>query len=419
MSLLDRMFDLFFLIRLLYWTVGLLVTLVGCLIITSPWLLLSKDPAVDPTLLHPDNPNALHSAVIVDKGTVLISEDHLARGLSEYLTQRGINNRILVHILPGKASLNLTIVTGLYRPFINLELHLVQRQQKVNLDSIKIGKIKIPASVAKKITGFLTRKLPQISDIKLLLAENNVRLISKAIVKGDGNHLIHERENVNLNRNNRAKKRFHDYLTIASQWSKKSNNRLIDLLRTLFQYAYDQSTVKTAVSENQTLLKVAAILVNHRHSLEILGRHFAGGNYNPKIIALQGRHDLAQHFIVAAAISATGNQTLANNLGLFKELSDFDTGSGFSFSDLAADRAGSHFGNLAVKTSKMARQIQNIMKDLDDENSIMPNVTDLPDHLGKHVFDREYGGIMGRGYRKMEELIEHKINACPLYQTYE
>lgn len=78
-----------------------------------------------------------------------------------------------------------------------------------------------------------------------------------------------------------------------------------------------------------------------------------------KMAFLFKRTDLAQHFIGAVVLSASMNRRVANALGEAKELSDSQAGgSGFSFVDLAADKAGSRFGELVVSTPENARRIQ-------------------------------------------------------------
>ncbi|MGB7405054.1 MAG: hypothetical protein WA906_05150, partial [Pacificimonas sp.] len=60
----------------------------------------------------------------------------------------------------------------------------------------------------------------------------------------------------------------------------------------------------------------------------------------PQLATLGGRRDLAMHFILSAAL-ATRDAGLGQALGEWKELADsLPGGSGFSFVDLAADRAG-------------------------------------------------------------------------------
>jgi hypothetical protein len=58
-------------------------------------------------------------------------------------------------------------------------------------------------------------------------------------------------------------------------------------------------------------------------------------------IRLAGRQDLAQHFAVSAAIAVLGSGEIGRLAGELKELTDsLSGGSGFSFADMAANRAG-------------------------------------------------------------------------------
>ena len=48
---------------------------------------------------------------------------------------------------------------------------------------------------------------------------------------------------------------------------------------------------------------------------------------------------------------------LSDVIGLYKEIEDSRGGSGFSFNDIAADRAGTRFGEKAVASEDSARGI--------------------------------------------------------------
>ena len=71
---------------------------------------------------------------------------------------------------------------------------------------------------------------------------------------------------------------------------------------------------------------------------------------------MRGRHDLAQHVGVSAALTALSGPRAAEAAGLLKELLDSgEGGSVFSFADLAADLADlakrwnrNHDGTIAV-----------------------------------------------------------------------
>jgi hypothetical protein len=61
-------------------------------------------------------------------------------------------------------------------------------------------------------------------------------------------------------------------------------------------------------------------------------------------VLLGGRVDFPQHFLVSAALVLEGSGTLSQAIGLYKEMLDSRGGSGFSFTDMAANLAGTRFG---------------------------------------------------------------------------
>ena len=75
-------------------------------------------------------------------------------------------------------------------------------------------------------------------------------------------------------------------------------------------------------------------------------------------VTLDGRDDFAKHFMVSAAIAAYADTALSDAIGLYKEIEDSRIGSGFSFNDIAADRAGTKFGEKAVVSEASAQQLQ-------------------------------------------------------------
>jgi hypothetical protein len=78
----------------------------------------------------------------------------------------------------------------------------------------------------------------------------------------------------------------------------------------------------------------------------------------PRKVTLNGRTDSPQHFTISAALAAHAGSPLSDAIGLYKEVDDSRRGSGFSFNDLAADRAGTRFGDLATRSPASARQLQ-------------------------------------------------------------
>ena len=98
---------------------------------------------------------------------------------------------------------------------------------------------------------------------------------------------------------------------------------------------------------------------------------------------LRERGDWSQHFWVSAALTLLANDRMSDALGVLKEELDAgEGGSGFSFGDLAADRAGTRFAEVATQNRDSALAIQRWILDPDtDLNDLMPAAADLPEGL--------------------------------------
>ena len=131
-------------------------------------------------------------------------------------------------------------------------------------------------------------------------------------------------------------------------------------------------------------------------------------------VQLEGRADLAKHFLVSATIAAYADTVLADAVGLYKELEDARSGSGFSFNDLAADRAGTRFGDRAVRTDDAARGLQQAVAGGLTDGDLMPPWRDLPEFLPEAEFLRRFGGVDGPGYRRLLADIEARLDRLPM-----
>ena len=130
-------------------------------------------------------------------------------------------------------------------------------------------------------------------------------------------------------------------------------------------------------------------------------------------ITLAGRHDLAQHFVISATLAAWSGEPVADAIGLYKELDDARRGSGFSFVDLAADRAGTRFGEiLARNPGRLAEQLASGLS----EHDLLPSVGDLPEYLDAERFRREYESPNSPRFKAMTRDIETRLSSLPLYR---
>jgi hypothetical protein len=136
----------------------------------------------------------------------------------------------------------------------------------------------------------------------------------------------------------------------------------------------------------------------------------------PRRVTLGGRRDHAQHFVVSAAMAATAGSALSDALGLYKELRDAQGGSGFSFSDVAANRAGQRFGTLAAGSTATASSLADRLRAPLTDRDIMPATTGLADGLTDHEFARRYGTTNSGAFNELVADIDRRVSALPLYQ---
>ena len=133
-------------------------------------------------------------------------------------------------------------------------------------------------------------------------------------------------------------------------------------------------------------------------------------------VTLAGRRDLLRHFVIAAGLTALVDNELPLNFFDMKEM--FDThpgGTGFSFTDLAANRAGIKFSSYLITlpgSGKIALLSQASLQ----ESMFFPSIKGLPEGLSEASFDRIYKSTDSEAYTAVLRDIEKRIQALPLYR---
>ncbi len=192
---------------------------------------------------------------------------------------------------------------------------------------------------------------------------------------------------------------------------------LAELLKPLFALALQRSTLENAIEENKIAIIAVNNYVNRKETKKFLSfpaAKLTAGKRYPTF--LYKRTDLAQHFIGSAAITASVNGQVAKVVGEEKELSDAQGGSGFSFIDLAADKAGTRFGELATSSPENARKLQQAMSAIKDYSDFMPDPTDLPEHMNEAEFKQRYQSVDSDVYQALSKQIDARIAATPIYK---
>lgn len=131
-------------------------------------------------------------------------------------------------------------------------------------------------------------------------------------------------------------------------------------------------------------------------------------------VTLRDRTDSRLHFTTAAALRAASNRGFAVSVGEFKELSDsVSGGSGFDFSDLAANNSGIRVADYFSSLS--ARNWPGAISRLTSESAFVAPFAGLPPRMGEMEFAAQFGEIGSPAYNEILGEIEGRIDRLGLY----
>lgn len=125
-----------------------------------------------------------------------------------------------------------------------------------------------------------------------------------------------------------------------------------------------------------------------------------------------GRRDLTQHFFASAYLAALLGDEVATSAGLAKELLDSQTGSGFSFADLAADYAGIAFArSLLEQRLKITTLAENFLV-----SQFVPPTVELREGLTATEFAAEFGSTNSDRFRADFAEIKRNVERLQSHQ---
>ena len=170
------------------------------------------------------------------------------------------------------------------------------------------------------------------------------------------------------------------------------------------------------VRENRVLIVTLTSYCLGRHIDRLIGVQTGAERVPKKRVTLLGRGDLAKHYMLSAALAASTGSGLAHYAGVFKEVSDAQGGSGFSFADLLADRAGVKLGELAVTSRQSAEALQERMVSAFREDHFMPGIHEMPEGLQEQMFKHAYTDLDSASYKALESEIRQRISMCRVFR---
>ncbi len=387
-------------------------------------------------LLRDNNPAALAEG---ESGVLALTADDinllLAWGLSLGSTQR----KIRVGFAPNLATIRLSA----YLPFEPRQLrylniigkgHIRLRHGDIDLriDSLRVGRIELPPPIRwlleSKIAAIIRRE-PIAAPILDGITRTEI----------DTNRLTVHYRRIDMPDTLRgslfgtfgAEKAVREALTAQIKLLLAISRKADDYddlfsvyLQTAFQLAQQRSKNSDPILQNRAAIIALGAALGHRH-IGLLVEQFPDESLAQipenllRQVQLRGRNDWSRHFFVAAALEAISTERVSFDTSLLKEEYDADASGrgGFSFSDLAADRAGIQFAVAATQDDDSARAIQAGFLWTFAGEDVFPDVADLPDDISMTELDIEYDGVDGARYKQLLAEIDRRIADCRLFRS--
>ncbi len=342
---------------------------------------------------------------------------HLIDDVLNYFATSRLRTRASLQIDDRSANARFSrpICTPIGRRYLNLRIDFTESAGLPEISSIRLGQLPIPLPLAHWA-------LDQALDKQGMRVQWDTTLAALQHVEFD-------------NQAQKVHVRFEwrpEYLTLAVNSAippaevarlKATQGRFVDAMQRL----RSGGAVQLRELLPELLFADDASPAQQRAALLVIGAHLADKSLAeiipgengwlaapPLKIILHNRFDSAQHFVISAMISAWSDGNFADAIGLFKETLDKEQGSGFSFADLAADRAGTRFGNLVRREDgNLAQRLQGATI---TDDTLMPSPAGLPEFLNRADFAARFGDQNSPAYQQQISLIESRLQALPLYR---
>lgn len=401
---------------LLVVALGLVVLLTGAFeaqpLVAAPRTLDSMDSERVRHLVRPDSLSTGTDA------SLTLSEVE-ANLVINYLMMKRLGGGAKIDLAPKSLSGEFTLPLPLnpIGEYLNIALQLQEEGGQPRLTHLQMGRLELPVDLdVRMLSGLVSRlitreELPLIQasfrqvqfqdDSMVLVYRWDPELIANA---GDLVLDADERRTVGV---------YYKELVDAVSTRPKT---LANLLRPMFLLARTHSAEGDPVIENRALLIALGLYAVRGDIGLILPQARTARATNLPWVTLQKRVDLARHYLVSAAVTASSDSNLSDIIGVYKEWTDSRGGSGFSFVDLAADRAGTRLGQLATASPALARQVQDRLAEGVSDGDLLPPVADLPENMSEETLNKSFGGIGARRYENMTATIERRLDALPLYR---
>lgn len=309
--------------------------------------------------------------------------------------------------------------------YLNVEALIAESDEELVVSELSIGSLPIPSWIIKPFTVFALdwfigdgKGEPVYASIRSVKINGDLITVAfqpppnlVADVKAAAGAAIHFG-------NAEAVRAY--YRVIADISRRQVPTSLASYMGPLFAVAEERSKTKSPVDENRAaILALAMYFGDSRFELllrDVKTSDISDGDFDTGEVKLERRHDWVQHFVTTAGIQVAAGSGISNLIGEAKEVNDAEGPSGFSFTDIAADRAGVRFAEVATRSESSARKLQRALSAGASESDFFPRVGDLPEGLSEADFKSAYGDLDTPTYNTMIRKIDRRIEEVALYR---
>lgn len=310
--------------------------------------------------------------------------------------------------------------------YLNVEAKIAPSESELDVSSLSIGSISVPGWVIRPVTIYLLdwfmgegKGEPIYSSVRSVQVSGDMITVG---VKPPADLVTDVKAAAGkaLKLDNTEAIRSY-YLTLFETSLAQSGPTvsLAAYLGPLFGVAQERSQSGDPVAENRAAILALAMYLGDSRFQSLLSTvktdDINDGGFDVASVKLERRHDWVRHFTTSAAIQVAAGSGVSNLIGEAKEVHDADGPSGFSFTDLAADRAGIRFAEAATASEPSARALQSALASGANEEDFFPRVGDLPEGLSDATFKKRYVDVDSEAYAAMIEQIDARIANIALY----
>jgi len=319
---------------------------------------------------------------------------------------------------------------NLFGQYLNIRTSFRPTDNFIRLGACRIGRLNIPNLITRPIISGLHYLMLKINFYESLW--NTIKGIKKTTIRQTGitcHYILNSAMLKDLQTKGRSflipdlhqqkLLAYHNHLANLTTSTTHEKNSVLALIQGIFAFAQKNSiTSNNPILENKVALQVLSLYaIRHRLNriLKPEYRKFVKVPNQTRLL-FHNRSDLPKHFFVSAAITVSTGEKFAKLVGLAKEIDDSDGGSGFSFSDLAADKAGVKFGESATASSREAIRFQEKILQIRTEKELFPSISNLPEGIMELEFKNKYKDLDSEAYKLINAEIDKRLNLCRLYR---